>query len=342
MLEMETHVGRQGRPADAGRPSGVARDRLAERVRADVADVRVRLEEAVLRSDVLLATGQPERAAAVLDEQHALVAELRDTLAAAVAAASVEAEAEAVLLGSPDGATLFGADEPVVEAPRRSARATASALVSAVAALALLIVAAPTPTPDVTAAADRGDATGADVDGGSPSAAPSGRSGDDADDAATERAIGPNELEVRRLFASPAPPSRRGTEGIDLRLSGLQALVDTFVATVVRAAGELAPAATPLVPDEVEARPRPVGEGDRSAPQAGPAGSDAPDRSADRASEDRASEDRADSDPAEAPPADDADRSGDDAPDEDAGSEPGLPLPPSGGNSSSSGLPPLE
>lgn len=318
--------------AGAGRPSGVARDRLAARIRADVADVRVRLEEAVLRSDVLLATGQRERAAAVIDEQHALLAELQDTIASAVAAASVEAEAEAVLLGAPDGSALFapaGVPAPSdLESPRRSLRATASALASAVAVLAALIVAAPTPAPDVLAANGAGETSGADADDASAPGS-TGRSSSDA--TTTERAIGPNELEVRRLFASPAPATgpRGSADRMELRLSGLQALVDQLVATVVRAAGELTPAAPQLVADEIEVRrartraaaePEPEASGEQGSAEA----SDAESR------ED--GEGTAEGSPEGSPePSDEASEP-----------TPVLPLSPDGGTSADASVPPLE
>lgn len=219
-------------------------------MRADVADVRVRLEEAVLRTDALLATGQPERAAAVLDEQHALLVELQDTLASAVAAASVEAEAEVVLLGTPGGPELFG--DPASSAPerrdeprgRRRSRtsASASALVSAVAALAILVVAAPTPSPRTLAASDVDDVvrrTGEEPAG----VEPTGRADGGTGTATPARIAGPNELELRRFFTSPAATDRRDAAGpandVTFGLSELQALVDQFLATVVRAAGGL-------------------------------------------------------------------------------------------------------
>lgn len=236
------------RRASDARPSPVSRDRLAARVERDVADVRTRLEEAVLRQDALLASGQPDRAAAVVDEQHALMDELREQVEASVAAAIVEAEAESVLAAAPDSAQLFGpVEDPaddVVEVvelrPRRSLRVAASAALSAMAALALLVMAGSPPEPGTLAAAGVDDeASGglaersAEEDGAAPS-----RDGLASADA---RAIGPNELEVRELFASPGPDDRterrRGLGfGVANGLGELQSLVDSLVATVVRAA----------------------------------------------------------------------------------------------------------
>lgn len=272
-------MGRQGRAADAaaaGRPSVVARDRLAARVRAEVADVRVRLEEATLRSDALLATGQPERAAAVLDEQHALLAELQDNLASAVASASVEAEAESVLSGCADGAALFGTPRPDPASPRGGVRPTASSLASAVAVLALLVVALPTPSPESLSVTDPRTAPGRE-DAADPveqllPGAPDG----DRDVVPEERTIGPRELEVRRLLRSPRelPPRGDVSPGLDIGLSGLglsnlQSLVDQVVATVVRAAGELLPESAPTEDrtDLDRRRPRPDTRQDEGQPR---------------------------------------------------------------------------
>lgn len=240
----------------------MARDRLARRIRADVADVRVRLEEAVLRTDALLASGQPERAAAVMDEQQALLAEFHDTLASSVAAAAVEAAAEEVLGASPDAERVLGGHEhhdaavparPVPSRPerpgRRTLRAATSALASAAAALAFMVTATTTPGPQTLAGADVDDrptrGAGAVDDARDPSASSAHRGTD-----ATERAIGPNELEIRRLFASPSTstsPRDRTSLRLGSPLASLQSLVDGILATVVRAAGELAPAVGPAV-----------------------------------------------------------------------------------------------
>lgn len=308
-----------------GRPSGVAGDRLARRLRTDVADVRVRLEEAALRSDALLAIGQPERAAAVLDEQQALLAELRETLSSSVAAAMVEAEAESVLAGSPDGTTLFG--EPVapeVPEPRRSGHSTASAFVSAVAALALLIVAAPTPPPDTLAAADRGDGPSR-LDGASTVGSPDATGNDVA--GADEPGAGPAELDIRRLFGARPTSSSGASDGTTgSGLSQLQALVDQFVATVVRAAGGLTPATLPILVEEA----LPVAP---SAPAA--EASDQPDHSeAEAPRDDRAAADPPASEERGPEPAADEPQ-----PEEDGNEDgPRLELPSEGGNASVPGL----
>lgn len=318
-------VGRERRATDAslgGRPSGVARDRLARRIRTDVADVRVRLEEAMLRSDALLATGQPERAAAVLHEQQALLAELRETLSSSVAAAMAEAEAEAVLAGSPDGTTLFG--DPAgheVPAPRRTFRSTASALVSAVAALAVLLVAAP-PPPDTLAASDRQDGAGL-PDGASTVGAPDAAEADLV--AGAEPGAGPTEIELRRLFGTRAPSTSGGDDGAGgSGLSQLQALVDQFVATVVRAAGGLTPATLPILRiDDADPAAPPARSADAAdGGDLGTAGDEQP------APEPAAAEDRRPEDGAEEPPP------AEDDPEE----EPGVELPSADGNATVPGL----
>ncbi|MFP5308252.1 MAG: hypothetical protein ACLGIR_01590 [Actinomycetes bacterium] len=90
---MDRHAERIGH----ARPSSHASSRLSTEVTREVADLRVRLHEAVLRSDAFLLAGQPEAAAEVLAEQHVLLARFQDRLAEAAAAAKVEHEAEQVL-----------------------------------------------------------------------------------------------------------------------------------------------------------------------------------------------------------------------------------------------------
>ncbi|MBW3659224.1 MAG: hypothetical protein KY457_11340 [Actinobacteria bacterium] len=300
----------------------MARDRLARRIRTDVADVRVRLEEATLRSDALLATGQPERAAAVLQEQQALLAELRETVSSSVAAAMAEAEAEAVLAGSPDGTTLFG--DPAgheVPAPRRTFRSTASALVSAVAALAVLLVAAPAPPPDTLAASDRQDGAGL-PDGASTVGAPDVAEADLV--AGDEPGAGPTEIELRRLFGARAPSTSGGNDGAGgSGLSQFQALVDQFVATVVRAAGGLTPATLPIlrIDDADRAAPPARSAGAADDGDVGTAGDEQP--ATEPAAEDRRPEDGAE----EPPPAED-----------DPEEEPGVELPSADGNATVPGL----
>ncbi len=268
------------------RPSAVSGERLAERVKRDVADVRVRLEEAVLRGDALLAAGHPACAAAVIDEQQALMDELRESVEASVAGAVVEAQAEAVLAAAPDSPEMFGADEllPADEpVTRRPLRAAASAVLSAVAAVAFMVMASTPPGPQTFAAAGVDDDAAAAPD---PSEADADRvTATDrlTERAETERAIGPNELEVRRLFSAPAPGD--ATTGPDLEvptaLPSLQSLVDRLVATVGRVADELTGDRAPqveLVParDEDDAADERTDDADEGADDGSSAPADEP------------------------------------------------------------------
>lgn len=82
-------------------PSAHAAGRYGLEVAREVADLRVRLREAVMRSEVFLEAGRPDAAARVVAEQRAAVAALRDRLAASTRRAAVEAEAERILAGAP-------------------------------------------------------------------------------------------------------------------------------------------------------------------------------------------------------------------------------------------------
>jgi hypothetical protein len=243
-----------GGPLNAGRPSAVSRDRLAERVRGDVAEVRTRLEEAILRGDVYLAAGQPERAAAVVDEQQALMAELRTQVEASVAAAVVEAEAESVLSAGPDGEAIFGApsDERSGDAAglrRRGVRGAASAVVSAAAALAFLVMVSSPPGPQTLAAAGVDDQARPDDDAGdavpgrnalTPSDAPgSTRPGAGTDDG--DGGDGSAAPDATRRGSRSVPDGDgvvAGGPDLDLSesLSELQALVDRLRDSVMQAA----------------------------------------------------------------------------------------------------------
>ena len=177
-------------PAVTGRPSLVASARLADAIGREVADLRVRLEEASLRSDAYREAGQTRAAAQVVDEQRALVAGFADRLGSVLAGAAVEREAEDVLAGTGDLARLGHpqsdanaphgdaaqgrttvADAPAAPqepapAPSRARRlpVVASALATAAAVVAFVLAAPPSPPPQTLAAAgsDQPDAPGAD------------------------------------------------------------------------------------------------------------------------------------------------------------------------------------
>lgn len=241
--------GADGRP----RPSDVSTERLARALRCDIADLQVQLEETILRSEAYLAAGLTEEASAVVDEQQDLLHAMHRRLDGHVAAASVEADAESILadslvreLGEPARDRLVGPvaeDEDDRVTPLRAARSAASVLVGAVAAVALMIMASSPPGPATFAAAGVQDARDPDLDG-------DGTTGDVADaDGVTapgpaeeaptdrDRVAGPNDLEVRRLFATtgpsePAAPDDEDEVGTDLPVFQLQALVSTVVSTV--------------------------------------------------------------------------------------------------------------
>jgi len=86
-----------GRPAAGPLPSTTAQRRLAAAIEREVGDLRVRVHEGLLRSELLLEMGRPEAAAKVLDESRLLIDLLHERLTSALAAAAVEREAEAVL-----------------------------------------------------------------------------------------------------------------------------------------------------------------------------------------------------------------------------------------------------
>lgn len=118
-------------PAPSGVPSEVSRARLAREVEREVADLRVRLSEASLRSTALEQAGLPGAAAEVVAEQRDLLDGFRHRLEDAVAAAVVEREAELVF------AAELARTTPETE-PRRLPAALSAALAVA-AAIALAV-----------------------------------------------------------------------------------------------------------------------------------------------------------------------------------------------------------
>lgn len=114
---------RPERAAD-GVPSGVSQARLAHEVKREVAELRVRMSEASLRSGALRDAGHPHAAAEVVAEQRAMLDDFRNRLDAVVSAAAVEREAELVL-----AAELARADGHAE--PRRLPAALSAALAAA-------------------------------------------------------------------------------------------------------------------------------------------------------------------------------------------------------------------
>lgn len=86
-----------GRTGGFGCPSDAARDRLADALHHEVAELRLRMSETALRSDALRQAGHPDAAAEVVAEQRELLRGFNRRVEAAVAAAAVEREAEEVV-----------------------------------------------------------------------------------------------------------------------------------------------------------------------------------------------------------------------------------------------------
>lgn len=86
-------AGRESR-AEVSRSS---RERLHDVLRDELDEVRVRLEEAALRADAHLLTGNPEGATEALADQRRLLADLEERLDGVVTDALVEREAESVI-----------------------------------------------------------------------------------------------------------------------------------------------------------------------------------------------------------------------------------------------------
>ena len=136
-------------PRDAateGPPSERARAALSERLRHEVADARMRFEEAGLRAEAHRLLGQHEAAADVIDEQERILAEVQDRLGRAVSAAVVERDAEQVLadLVATERILPLSAPtlaEPAPSAPQRPRTPALAGVASVVAMLGLAVAA---------------------------------------------------------------------------------------------------------------------------------------------------------------------------------------------------------
>ena len=134
-------------PAE-GPPSEQARAALADRLRREVADARVRFEEAGLRAETHRLLGQDAAAAEVVREQEQILAEVQDRLGRAVSAAVVERDAEQVLADLVASDRSLAPAAPVDTAPDRDdhpprrAPARVPALSGVTSVVALLGVAA--------------------------------------------------------------------------------------------------------------------------------------------------------------------------------------------------------
>ncbi len=147
-------------------PSWRARESLAERLRGDVADARLRLHETVLRAEAYALLGDDQALAEVGREQQALLADIEERFGRTVADAVVERDAEEVIAAAYpvlDGAVVDPVAVPAGDddAPRPRPRPVLSGVASAVAlfGLASAVVLGVQQGPDtieVVDAADRG------------------------------------------------------------------------------------------------------------------------------------------------------------------------------------------
>jgi hypothetical protein len=133
----------QGPPDHAeGPPSAQARADLAGELRREVADARLRLEEATLRAEAHRLLGDDEAAAAAVGEQEAALADVEGRLARVVSAAVVQRDAEQVLADAarqtPPVVEPVAAPAPA-DAPRRVP--VLSGVASVVAALGVAVAA---------------------------------------------------------------------------------------------------------------------------------------------------------------------------------------------------------
>lgn len=209
-----------------GPPSEQARAALSERLRREVADARMRFEEAGLRAEAHRLLGQHDAAADVVHEQERILAEVQDRLGRAVSAAVVERDAEQVLadlvaterlhpVASPPARDPDPAPVPA-ERGRTPALAGVTSIVAVIglAAAAILGLTRGMDQVEVTEAA--ADSTpseqvtdDAPLAGPTPLATSSARPGGDASDPAT---VAPSPDAASPTPASPAPTTEDGTD----------------------------------------------------------------------------------------------------------------------------------
>lgn len=204
-----------GRHAAGPRPSETAQRRLAAAIDREVGDLRVRVHEGLLRSEILLEMGRPDEAAEALDESRMLVDQIHERLSSAVAAAAVEREAEAILAAVDAPAADARLEPPDAVTPRTRTTGVLAALASAAAGLIFLATpSTPQDTPalsveDRTPPAVTSDAEAAEAE--APDADVDGRAGDrDASLAAAALAAIEQHTSTepdRDPVAAPAPPT---------------------------------------------------------------------------------------------------------------------------------------
>lgn len=132
---------RGGHARRTDRPSEMASGRLRDELRRDVAELRVRLEELALRSEVHQVTGNEDGIEAAIVEQRQMLRQFERRVRHRIADAIVEREAEVVLSGALVELHRAGADTGAFgprEFPQPSSRfARSSRAVAAAAAAAL-------------------------------------------------------------------------------------------------------------------------------------------------------------------------------------------------------------
>lgn len=201
----------------------------------EVADLRVRLEEASLRSDAYLQAGYPEEAAEVVDEQRRLISRFRARLEQSMSEAAVEAEAERVLAAVPGSDVLSDRPTPTDEDSRLR---PAPALLSAFVAGVLALVALGSPAPRGMLSGSDGPATTSpdEVIVAAPGTHPDAvtRAVESHGGAGTERISRVSGAGLREGPVPPAPePSP--THGIVGLIGGLVDAADTAVRDVIQA-----------------------------------------------------------------------------------------------------------
>lgn len=126
------------------RPSAVAAGRLRDELHRDIAELRVRLEEIALRSEVHQRIGNADEVQATLVEQRQMLHQFERRLRHRIADAIVEREAEAVLGGAVIELQRSGADAgdfaPSPATPDQTSRFVRTVAAAAAAAMATMLM----------------------------------------------------------------------------------------------------------------------------------------------------------------------------------------------------------
>ena len=296
---MRLHGQRDGHARRTARPSEVASGRLRDELRRDVAELRVRLEELALRSEVHQVTGNEDGLEATIVEQRQMLHAFERQIRHRIADAIVEREAEVVLSGAVMDLRRAGADTgsfgpAPARAPGRVAAFSRTVAAATAAALAtMFMLSSGTTGLDPASAPSTGvlpTATAADDHAEPTTATSRDRTERDpfvvAGDDATTPSLTLRERIQRRLNAAPDAPQDEAQffEQFLTRLFGAVASVTTT--TLARPADALDP--TDLATGGLEARVEEIVEDafdgvadrtdDASSDDAGGAGSEATDQ----------------------------------------------------------------